>query len=289
MTKIKTELFPVPDSHYAKGTFMEGNVALSILSLNLHITGSRFNLLSREVKRGHYFFRDESIPLPRAATILAWDRICRLGTSESPIFVLPFLPSLRDDDEIGQAIAERGVKIQSLSRRSQLHVRDSDDRIIWGPLYFADTRRAGDDSVLCGTAMRSNVSESAIVTGLFQHAGSAQDSIRMRMESLASHGLLGCGEMCAAIGIPHATRVLFQFLSRNAAEKWANAYVAAKQLVAADPRSAESDYKELMFELIAQRKAAESQQETGDLPGKKPKEKNIPKSGSFGAIPDLGF
>lgn len=288
--EINTSLFPTPQTQYAEGFINEPHIALSILALNIHITNSTGNLLSREVKNGHYFFRDDSLPTPRPATIGAWSRICRLGTVDSPLFILPFLPSLREDDEIGQAIGERGSKIHSLSRRSQLHLRDSEGRIVWGSIYLGSTapNRGQDSSPLVGTSDRSNCTESLIVSGRYQHPASAQDSIRGRMESLASHGILGIGQACAAMAIPHVRRVLFQFTNQYAANQWAEAYVSARRLVSSDPGSIESDWKQMLHELVEAKRTA-IQKESDAKPAKVAKEKNIPKFGTFAGLGDIDF
>lgn len=258
MIELDSHLFPVPESYYARGGFLDRYFSLSLWSLNLQITTvSSGNLLDSS---GHYFFRNSSVPTPRACTVLAWDRIVRLGHYRSESFIVPFLPSLRDDDEMGQAIATHGKKLSSLSRRSQLHARNQETHLInWGSVYLGKlTKTPTLDNVLVGQTERSNVVESLILPRKDIAGESSQYRIRERMEFLASWGFVGISAECKRMGIPWVTRFLTQFLNQESAAAWAYEYVRARNLVVSDPESINADYKELVFEATQRTKSRES-------------------------------
>ena len=245
--EIDSSLFPIPESQYAKEGPLPTKWALSILAFHLQIVKSTGNELTGGLK-GDYFFGDSAVPLPRPATVLAWNKLVRLGRSESLCFVPPFLPSLRDEDEVGQAIAKRGTHIVSLSRRSGIHHRDSQHRINWGSVYTGNLlRNATADSILTGRTLRSNLVEAVISPKASQHPDSAQDSIRSRWEHLAVHGILSTKGL---VFLPPVNRLMFRFLNHEAVARWALEYNNAYWLAIDDPESIDSDFKSLTQELV---------------------------------------
>lgn len=260
--QIKSNLFPIPDSHYLNDSGSLKEVNLSIFGLYLQIAMAKNNLLKASVKYGHYFFRGFDIPCPRPATVLAWKAISHLGHRDSPYFLVPFLPSLREEDETGTAIGERGIHLASLSRRSGLHHKDETGRISWGMVYGGDLRRdVSDESILVWGLARSDATESQLVTGDFSHPSSGQDSIRTRLEFLSQYGIPACHEAAIGIGLPIIRRVLFQHLSQTTAKAWAWGYSESLKLIAADPLSAVADFRLMIHEELEDRKTRKDKDE----------------------------
>jgi hypothetical protein len=198
--------------------------------------------------KGDYFFSDSAVPLPRPSTVLAWNKLVRVGRADSSTFIPPFLPSLRDEDEIGQAIAKRGTHVVSLSRRSSIHYRDKLGRIKWGSVYTGKTvRNATIDSILTGATNRSNIVEAIIAPASEQNPDSAQDSIRSRWEALAVYGILSTKGL---VFLTPVNRLLFRFLSHEAVAQWALEYNNVLWQVLDDPDSVDSDFKLLTQELV---------------------------------------
>lgn len=275
--EIDSSLWPIPDSQYAKEGPLVRKWALSILAFHLDILMSPGNQLTGGL-RGDYFFADSEVPLPRPATFLAWQKLVRLGHGLSATFVPPFLPSLREEDEVGQAIAKRGTHVVSLSRRSSAHFRDSQGRIRWGKIYFGnlEVRNPTKDSVLTGATNRSNIVEAVVCPQRDQHPDSAQNSIRERYEFLAIHGIASTKQLPF---IPGVHRLLFRFLSHDAVADWALCYVETHRLVMADPESIDSDFKQLIHEWL------ENSQNRND----EAIEKAVKNSSRFGDISGLNF
>lgn len=245
---MNLSLFPALDSPYSK---TENPKALiqSIISLHVQICLASSNLMYSERHKGHFFFRNEAIPLPRPATILAWKAICQVGNSKSPFCLLPFLPSLRAEDEVGDAIQMLGAKVPSLSRKSALHIRDKEKGIVWGPAYVAF------DGKIVNQYSKSNLLESQFLIP-FEHLNpeSKLTSIRHRMEFLAAHGIPVTSAVANACKLPEITRLLFQFTSQVAAEKWAAAYAQADSILLADSKQARADYLLMLDIAIESRK-----------------------------------
>lgn len=269
---INPAFFPAPDSAYASnGQRFDKYASISILAWNIQLMSAGGGLYGKaEHKKGYVFYRDSGVPLPRPATQLAWERLCRLGHRESRSFLVPFLPSLRDEDEMGQAIAERGIRVPSLSRRSPLHVRErattvegrSFESIVWGDIYLG---RVGDsrtiNNILVGAVDRSNIVEALVAPRDSIWPATAQDSIRTRLEFIAQYGvpaLFEFGKTAAAIPIAH--RVLFQFLSQADAASWALAYNSAWHRIRQDPGLIEADWKDMIEDMQESLAAKESQE-----------------------------
>lgn len=255
--EIESHLFPIPDSIYSSNGFLDPYFPLSLIALNLTIVSSPDNMMSDQRKKGFFFFRNSGVPKPRPCTILAWERICRLGNLKSKTFMIPFLPSMREEDEVGTAIGTRGERLPSLSRKSALHVKDKLGRIHWGNVYIA-TLRTDSSNVLIASLDRSNATESLVVPYHDQHYKSSQDSIRARMEFLASHGILGFDSGNPDFILPVARRLLFQFTAQQAADEWAQEYRRCHHLVDSDPAQVNADWKVLCEELILKKRGAES-------------------------------
>lgn len=254
MIELNQHMFPLPESHYATsiGPF-DKHLGLSILAFHISVVTQKGNQLRSDDNA--YFFSDSFVPIPRPATVLAWDRVCRLGRVESREYILPFLPSLREDDEVGQAIAQRGSHVPSLSRRHSAHIRDDKGRINWGAIYIgrkAETPKW--DSSLVGKTQRSNLVEALVIHGADQHYESAQMSIRDRMEFLARHGLIyQRREEDGTVKLPPVRRLLFRILSDKVAADWAYGFNIAWNQVVADPKIVESDYKLMLHEILEAR------------------------------------
>lgn len=254
MIELNQHMFPLPESHYATsiGPF-DKHLGLSILAFHISIVTHKGNQLRSDDNA--YFFSDSAVPLPRPCTVLSWDRICRVGRMESRTFVLPFLPSLREDDEVGQAIAQRGSHVPSLSRRHSAHIRDDMGRINWGAIYTARKSVTPKwDSSLIGKTQRSNLVEALIVSGVDQHSDSAQLSIRDRLEFLARHGLIyQQRDESGSHQLPPVRRLLFRILSDKVAADWAYGFNIAWNQVVSDPKIVESDYKLMLHEILEAR------------------------------------
>ena len=250
---IETILFPAFESPYSYPDFHSARrLPLSILALNLEITNLGMNLIKKP-KSPAFYLRDDMIPKPRPATQLAWEKICRLGHPLSKTFILPFLPALREEDEVGSAIGERGIKLPSLSRRSGEHQRekvDGHEYIKWGTVYIGTLNpMPGTDYFLTGAVERSNISESLILPPQDLWAETAQDSIRTRMEFLSAWGIPCMFSLAERIGFVPVTRLLLQFLTQQSAQNWAKAYAENHKLIRVDPEQAEADYKDMIEEL----------------------------------------
>lgn len=250
---IDTNLFPAFESPYSYPELaFSRRLPLSILSLNLEITNLGLNLIKKP-KSSAFFLRDDMIPKPRPATQLAWEKICRLGHPLSKTFILPFLPALREEDEVGSAIGERGIKLPSLSRRSGDHQREKvngQEYIKWGTVYIGTLNpMQGTEYYLTGAIERSNITESLILPPQDLWPETAQDSIRTRMEFLSAWGIPSMFDLAARIGFQPITRLLLQFLNQHDAQAWAKAYVKTHDLIRLDPDQAESDYKDMIEEL----------------------------------------
>lgn len=270
---IDPSLFPVPDSPYCtNGLKFDKFVPITLLAFHLQLVNSEGNLHHDQRKKGYYFFRDSSVPHPRPATQLAWERICRLGKLRSESFIVPFLPALREEDEAGQAIAERGIHVASLSRRSPLHhkeiVRISSGKvfeaIIWGDCYIGST--ASDSSsphtTLVGHLERSNVVESLVLPQRDIDGVTAQESIRGRLEFLAQFGIPATSGFAKIAGVPRIHRLLFQFLGQETASSWADSYRRAFHAIRRDPGLIEADYRDMLADMVEKRRKVEESQES---------------------------
>lgn len=249
---IDTNLFPAFESPYSYPELaFSRRLPLSILALNLEITNLGANLFKKP-KDSAFFLRDDMIPKPRPATQLAWEKICRLGHPLSKTFLLPFLPSLREEDEVGSAIGERGIKLPSLSRRAGEHATEKKDGksfIKWGTVYVGTlTPMPGTEYYLTGAIERSNINEALILPPQDLWAETAQDSIRSRMEFLAAWGIPSMKALASQIGFQPITRLLLQFTIQSSAQGWAKAYAETHKLLRVDPEQAESDYKDMIEE-----------------------------------------
>lgn len=264
---INLEAFPGLNTPYNNGIpKLESLVPMSVLSLHLQLAMSKDNLLKAEAKSGFYLFRDSGIPKPRPATWLAWDRICRLGIPTSPYFYVPFLPSLRADDEIGVAITTRGTHLPSLSRRSKLHIKHrvqvapdkAYESIRWGDVYIGQLPSDGipdANRILTSYLDQSHAVESLILPRQHLLMEASQDPIRTRMESLASSGLLATMEYAMIAGLPLIKRLMFQTTTQRLATEWAMEYARVAAIVKQDPSAVAADYLELIHEEIEQRNA----------------------------------
>lgn len=253
--------FPIPDSTYAtNGVRFDRFAALSLLALHLQLVTNDANILKADRKRGFIFLRDDSIPKPRPATQLAWERICRLGRPDSRSFLVPFLPALREEDETGQAISERGSHVGSLSRRNPNHRREtvasaelgSFEAIVWGDVYLGRIQKDHigiQHSALVGVVDRSNVVESLVLPRADIDGASAQESIRTRMEFLAQYGIVATRDFCRTGLIPRINRLLFQFLRQEDASRWADSYRDTYFHIRRDADSINADYRELVESL----------------------------------------
>lgn len=251
--ELDTSLFPAHESPYSypELDFVK-ELPFSIVALNLDIAAADGNLLEKG-KKNQFLFRDFQIPTPRPCTQLAWERICRLGHDKSQSFLVPFLPALREEDEVGSAIGERGSHVPSLSRRSGDHHRETKDDgkyIIWGAVFIATlTTPMGRDYHLTGAIQRSNITESLITPPTDMWSETAQDSIRLRMEFLASWGIPCMYDIASVFGLPRIRRLMFQMLSQEAASRWAKEYVKNHFLIRRDRSMIDSDYQELIQEI----------------------------------------
>lgn len=286
---IELRYFPGP-WHYASDSVPRSyrdSLPLSIFSLHVELVSRAGNLLYSDQSKGFYFFRDSGIPLPRPCTIAAWQRICCLGRHDSTQFYLPFLPSLREEDELGSAIGERGSRIASLSRKSKYHITDSDDRILWGPVYGGDMETGG----ISWQSARSDFEESQITAAANWRNHLTNESIRDRMVFLAQHGFPSTNALMKHLSIPRIYRLLFQFTSRTDAEAWAKAYVDMSLHISLDPPSIAADFKQMTHDMVqarmnqSQDSDETSQGESGDSGGRN----NISRKGRFSGLADIEF
>lgn len=247
---VKTELFPAPEHFWA------GKASpLSILALQLMILTQDGNLFGQNNDKDLFFFRDGNIPRVRPATFSAWRALVGLGDSTSPYFNVPFLPSIRDDEEGGIAGSIRGgvtAHLTTLSRRSKLHLLDSHGYINWGSVYIGDSRR---DSPLICSLYRSDIPESIVVPRGFQiydETFRANGGLRARMEFIAQHGFPAVYQ--ADIPIRGIRRLLLQTTNHRSAHDWAESYALTARQLETGVDTCESDYQELVESL---RKAQE--------------------------------
>jgi hypothetical protein len=288
-TEIDLKHFPGP-GHYASdslGPTRSAHLPISIFALHVQLVTQDGNILSSEQSKGYYFFRDSHIPLPRACTVLAWNRICVLGKPDSKQYYLPFLPSLREEDEVGSAIGERGSRIASLSRKSKYHMRDSEDRVVWGPVYGS---QLGASNVLWQTE-RSDFAESLVTDSMNFIAPATHESIRDRMTFLAQHGFPATNALMKHLNIPRIYRLLFQFLDRSAVQAWVSHYNSSMALVKVDPDSIAADFKDMTHQMVEARKTQkeESDEVSDDNFADSPRRNKIPKNGRFSGIGDMDF
>lgn len=287
--EIDLRHFPGP-GHYASDSLPPNQrqyLPLSIFALHVQLVTQKGNVLHGEQSKGAYFFRDDGIPMPRPCTIIAWRRICALGKPTSPQFYLPFLPSLREEDEVGSAIGERGSRIASLSRKSKHHIRDSDDRIIWGPVYGAHIQQLK----ITWQTDRSDFAESIVTDRENWMMPATSESIRDRMVFLAQHGFPSTNALMKHLSIPRIYRLLFQFVNRTAAEAWFEAYASAMLLVEIDPGVIGADFKEMCHELeMAKLNQKQESDEVGDDNfADSGRGNKISPKGRFGALSDIEF
>jgi len=282
--EIESNLFPIPESGYSTSGFFDPLFPISLFAFQIGITLSSTSLIPGEKAKGSYFFRNDSVPLPRPCTYLAWNRLCRLGNAESTHFVIPFLPSLREEDEVGIAISERGKRVSSLSRRSPHHVRDSQKRIIWGNVYTAHARpesNVGD--ILVGSIDRSNFAESLVTPSAAQDPATAQEPIRSRFEFIASHGVLGLHAVNSELALPPIKRLLFQFTSQQSAAEWGVAYAECHFAIRRDKGLIEADFREMIHEHITA-KQVRQQNESQEIGAEPSGRKSSSKMSRFGDI-----
>lgn len=285
---IESHLFPLPDAYNTNGVGLDRFAHLSILAFHIQLVSAGGNLFKGEVKKGFYFFRNDSIPLPRPATQLAWERVCRIGKLESTLFLVPFLPALREEDESGLAIAERGTHLASLSRRSPLHHKElatidgkSFEFINWGPCYFGRIPADENDVTMHGTLESkmeySNIVEARVAKYHDQSPDTSQESIRMRMEFFAQNGIPATNGMARKLGMPRIHRLLFQFLTQRWASHWADAYRDSYRAIRKDTGLIDADYKD-MIESIKNKKVKETQE------GEEKAKKESTKKQDFGKL-----
>ena len=258
---IKTQLWP------SVGHYRSGQVSpLSLLAFHLQILTQPGNLLKGKGSNDQYFFRDSAIPLPRPATYSAWNALVGLGSDESPYFYTPFLPSIRADEEGGVAGSLRGAgeagtaHLSTLTRKSQLHIRDTNGRIQWGSVYIG--RRDRSESPLVWRLDRSDIPESMVLPreyGNGEYTSATHGGIRTRMEFVAQFGIPGINS--SDLPLRPIRRILFQCTTQNFADEYARAYCHAAQVVSVDSEAEQADYLELLAELkesIAKPKPSES-------------------------------
>lgn len=282
--EIDVSLFPAPESPYSY--LHSEKMALSILALHLQLVKEGTNLLPNLQPKGHYFFRNAGIPEPRPCTILAWNAICRLGIPGSAFFYVPFLPSLREDDEMGVVISEKGSRIPSLSRKSNLHQKDEEGRITWGSVFIANTDAT--DWIVEQAIERSNVAESLVTPRQAMWGKSAQEPLRLRMEFLAQHGFVASNPAVRELGIPRIHRLLFQMTTHVFAEQWAKAFMSANALIVADPKQIDADFKD-MIEGWRRESQATKETESENQVDETGKGKNLRKAGRFGDLTGISF
>lgn len=269
---IISNIFPHPDSHYAtNGIKLDKFAPLAILAFHLNMTLGEGNVLQAQRKKGYYLFRESAVPFPRPCTQLAWERLCRLGRLNSHSFLVPFLPALRDDDESGAAISEKGTHVSSLSRRSPHHIRESVrlrdgkkfEAIIWGDCYVGsvESHAVHSHTSLMGRLERSNVVESLVLPRRDIEGVTSQESIRDRLEFLAQYGLPATHDWAKKALVPRIHKLLFQFLSQQAASFWADEYVKSYHQIRSDPGIIQADFNDMLEEQRAKRLKQEEKEE----------------------------
>lgn len=243
---IRTDLWPSL-GHYNAGMASP----LSLVAFQLQIMSQIGNLA--DGAKGQYFFRDLFIPTPRAATWSAWRSLLGIGNSESPFFYCPFLPANRADDEGGVAGSLRGVgagagHINTLSRRSSLHIRDASGRISWGAVYIG--RWDSPSSQLLYEISRSDIPESIVTPRKYQSSdptARVQGGLRSRMEFLAQFGVPATS--ASNLPLKAIRRILFQILNQESARDFAEALFSARVAYESDVRAEQEDYSALLGEL----------------------------------------
>lgn len=266
MIQIRTDLWPAP-GHYNSGQVS----ALSLFALHLQILNQNGNLL-KESPGGQYFFRDTSIPLPRPATADAWTQLCSLGTRDSKYFLVPFLPSIRSDEEQGEISTLSGsgagkTHLKTLTRRSKLHIRDKSGRITWGSVYIG--RGPDSEYPLCMELARSDITESLVipreqqVTDLSHRS---ESTLRFRIEFLSQFGMPASSGPRSPLA--PVRRVLFQCTNQRIAEIWARSYIEASQRLSENPELERIDYYLMIQEFLSR------ENETQPLESKKTSAKN---------------
>lgn len=274
MVKIIPNLFPANDYPIRTRNAQLDLMAVSMFALHFDVVGGGYqNLLQKDQINGVYFFRDFGVPVPRPSTFLAWEQICRIGNTSSPMVMLPFLPSMSADDEVGSALSIRGSHLPSLSSKSSLHVRDSRNMVIWGNVFIGDS----DAGSLTHSVRRSDVTESMLVPPTHFESKTAQLSIRTRMEFLARFGFVQTNKSMLDMRVPRVWRLMFQFLKGDAAEHWIRAYSTAKKAVLADSNLIHSDFHDMMSAQAADSRLKEDA----------PKETRLKASERFANIDDF--
>ena len=297
---IDPSLFPVPDSPYAtNGIRLDKHVPLSLIAFHLNLIFAEGNAFHDQRKKGYYFFRDSSVPHPRPATQLAWERLCRLGHLRSKSFLVPFLPALREEDEAGQAIAEKGIHVASLSRRSALHRKESIklpdgrvfDAIIWGDCYIGSlaSDSQAPHTTLVGHTDRSNVSEALVLGPSDLDGSTGQESIRNRLEFLAQYGIPATNAWAKIAGIPRIHRLLFQFVKQVDASSWADSYRHASVAVRADPGIIAADYRDMLEEQRLKRQRIAEEESVKESKPEPKIEKNSTNRAGFGNLSDFSL
>lgn len=267
---INPELFPVPESAYCtNGITLDRFASISILAFNVNLILAGDNILGKEgQKKGQFFGADAGVPLPRPCTILAWERLCRLGSWDSRLFIVPFLPALREEDEVGSAIGERGIHLPSLSRRSNHHVIETIevqgktiDVINWGFVYIGDAKPESTiNSILISKVSRSNVVEALVAPMHRINPETSQESIRFRMEFLAQHGLPSLYEFGKqAAAVPILKRILFRFTDQMSAARWGLAYAESYDRVRRDPGLIDADWQDMLHDYMDSMRAKDAE------------------------------
>ena len=257
------------------GHYMAGLCSpLSLLAFHLSILHAKDGSLIHG-KSDQYFYRDSSIPLPRAATFDAWRCLLGIGLRDSGYYAVPFLPSIRGDEESGIAGSLKGAgesgnsHLPTLTRRSNLHVKDRRGFISWGAVYIG--RWNGDDPSLVSQYSRSDVAESFVIPRNLQNNDSdakTHGSLRTRMEFLAQFGIPATSS--SALPLQSIRRLLFQVLRRDSAERFAIGMTQAAADYHSSPMAESHDYQQMVHEMQESYKKAPKE-------SKKPKE-YIPKS-----------
>lgn len=289
----------------------------SIICLGFEITrlAFRHNLLPDAAGDRHeYFFSDSGIPRPRPCTALAWASLCAFGPIQGYVdheenhfpfrldtgrFLLPFLPKLLRDEDTNQ----------SLHRQSKAHMRDSEDRIIWGSIYIGDSRSGSiEEKVQQGQVpakawMDSKPTHHAILNvrnagesipplwasadagwqfGVVQAIHGTSIMLRDPMVQLAQYGIseLRYGGKYS----PCVNRLLLRILKDSEAQVWASAYSSA---VHADKDSILRDQQDLAFEiLVSDKRQAEEASETPKAKGR-PKKQHVLAANDPGLMANL--
>jgi len=245
---LKTHLWP-SFGHYNSGLVSP----LSLLAFHIQIISQPGNLLN-DSKAGQYFFRDNAIPSPRAATFSAWRSLLGLGRVGSPFFYCPFLPSIRNDEEGGIANSLRGAgeagtaHLSTLTRKSRLHVRDNAGRISWGTVYIGQWDRPEHPLVMAMD--RSDIPESTVLPRKYQVDNSEariHGGIRSRMEFVAQFGIPATSQ--SDLPLASVRRILFQTLSQNHAQEFATAMCQARLDYESDIHAEEQDYQQMIHEI----------------------------------------